>query len=175
MPTDFCPSLRNVTPSSFESREPLAILDFHIALYRFFGIICSEEFLILDNVTFWSKLVFWNLWEIILLLIFLHKMLVFLSSLLQSPTCTCESWGEEVCRIKRGREKRCLIFIVFDILSNILPTLTLSVSCWHWPKWEIISSRILKENGAGTAENTEFMKMFISRWTSCLWLNRSEL
>lgn len=136
MPTDFYPSLRNVSPSSFESREPLAILDFHIALFSFFGIICSEEFFILDNVTFRRKLILWNFWEIILLLIFLHKVLVFLSSLLQSPTWTCESLDEEVCRIKRGREKRCLIFMVFDILSNILPTLTLSVSCWHWPTWD---------------------------------------
>lgn len=45
LPTGFHPSLRNVTPSSFESREPLAILDFHTVLFRFLELFGQKNYL----------------------------------------------------------------------------------------------------------------------------------
>lgn len=45
VPAGFYPSLRNVTPSSFEFKEPLAVLHFHTVLFRFLELFGQKNYL----------------------------------------------------------------------------------------------------------------------------------
>lgn len=72
---------------------------------------------------------FFETWKIMLLFLFLHKALGF-------PSLLLHLWitGWRGVRDKMRQRKRCLILTEFDVLPSILPTLTLSVSYWHWPE-----------------------------------------